>query len=338
VTQPGPLRGGVATGVGSLPGTDPGEAARVVFGELPDLPHLAELPARGPGADLVGRAGALLVDLPVEVVPAGWRLTDRPGIDVRRASAYLSQDLDELEAHAQGVTGPVKLQVCGPWTLAAALRLPRGEPVLSDPGAVRDLVASLTEGVVAHVGDLRRRLPDAQPVLQLDEPSLPAALAGAVRTSSGARTIAAVAEADAEDVVRGLVRAAGVPVVLHCCAARPPVGLARRAGAAGVSVDLTVVDETVEEPLGEAVEAGLLLLAGLVPAVRSDVEGMSDVRSTVDPVRRLWHRLGLDQERLAGQVVVTPTCGLAGATPAYARAALTRVREVARALPELEVS
>ena len=33
-----------ATGVGSLPGTDPVEAQRLIFGELPDLPHLAELP------------------------------------------------------------------------------------------------------------------------------------------------------------------------------------------------------------------------------------------------------------------------------------------------------
>ena len=44
---------GGATGVGSMPGTDPAEAMRIVLGELPDLPHLAELPARGPGADPV---------------------------------------------------------------------------------------------------------------------------------------------------------------------------------------------------------------------------------------------------------------------------------------------
>ena len=37
----------LATGVGSLPGTDPDEAVRIVVGELPDLPHLPELPERG---------------------------------------------------------------------------------------------------------------------------------------------------------------------------------------------------------------------------------------------------------------------------------------------------
>jgi methionine synthase II (cobalamin-independent) len=331
------LTGGVATGVGSMPGTDPRETAAVVVGELPDLPHLAELPARGPGADMVGRAAALLVDLHVDVQPSGWRLVDRPGMDERRARGYLGQDLDELEEHADGVVGPVKVQVTGPWTLAAALQLPRGEPVLTDRGAVRDLVDSLTEGVRAHVAELRTRLPGAEPVLQLDEPSLPAVLGGEVRRSSGATTIGAVPGTAVEDALHALVAAVGAPVVVHCCAASPPVDLLRRAGVAGVSLDLLLVGDRLDDPLGEALEAGRLLLAGVVPAVQPTDAAVSDVRATVEPVRRLWRRLGLDQERLARQVVVTPTCGLAGASPAYARAALTRAREAARALTELEV-
>ena len=76
----------------------PGEAVATVLGELPQLPHLPELPGRGPGADLVGRTAALLVDLHVDLQPSGWRLVDRPGMDERRARAYLGEDLDELEA------------------------------------------------------------------------------------------------------------------------------------------------------------------------------------------------------------------------------------------------
>jgi hypothetical protein len=329
---------GSATGVGSLPGTEPREAAALVTGELPDLPHLPELPGRGPGADMLGRAGSLLVDLHVDLQPSGWRLVDRAGMDERRARSYLGQDLDELESHADGFVGPVKLQVCGPWTAAAALQLPRGEPVLKDPAAVRDLVASLTEGLLLHVRDLRARLPGAEPVLQLDEPSLPAVLAGAVRSSSGATTVAPVKETDAEDVLSALVAAVGVPVVVHCCAARPPVGLARRAGAAGVSVDLTLLGQDMDDELGEAVESGLVLLAGLVPSVAGGRGSMSGVAATVEPVRQLWVRLGLDRQRLVDQVVVTPTCGLAGASPPHARAALTMAREAARALTEMEVS
>ena len=71
---------GPASGVGSLPGTDPAEAVRLVVGELPDFAHLPELPARGPGADLIGRSAAFLVDLAFDLTPAGWRLVARPGI------------------------------------------------------------------------------------------------------------------------------------------------------------------------------------------------------------------------------------------------------------------
>ncbi|MGH8893250.1 MAG: methionine synthase [Actinomycetes bacterium] len=324
---------GWATGVGSLPHTDPGEASAVVAGELPDLPHLPELPARGPGADMVGRAAALLVDLHVDVQPSGWRLVDRPGLDERRARGYLSHDLDELEKACQGASGPVKLQVAGPWTTAAALRLPRGEPVLADPGATRDVVASLTEGLAGHVADLRRRLPAAAPLLQLDEPSLPAVLAGGISSTSGARRFEPVAPATAEAVLRSVVAALDVPVLAHCCAARPPVSLLAAAGVAGVSLDLTTLSTELDDEIGAALDEGLALLAGLVPALPAHGGGLSSATGTVEPVRRLWHRLGLPSEGLR-QVVVTPTCGMAGATPAHAVAALRLATAAARQLAD----
>ncbi|MBC7678668.1 MAG: hypothetical protein H7233_06735 [Pseudorhodobacter sp.] len=54
----------------------------------------------------------------------------------------------------------------------------------------------------------------------------------------------------------------------------------------------------------------------------------------IDPVRVLWRRLGFDPDRLPGTVVVTPQCGLAGASPAHARAALAACTEMARRLGE----
>jgi methionine synthase II (cobalamin-independent) len=316
-----------------MPGTDPHEAAAVVAGEVPDLPHLVELPARGPGADLAGRTAALLTDLHVDLQPSGWRLVDRPGTDERRALSYLSHDLDELEGAHQGRTLAVKVQLCGPWTLAAALRLPRGEPVLSDAGAVRDLVQSLTEGAVQHLADVRRRLPRAPLVLQVDEPSLPAVLAGGIRSSSGARSFAPVPATAVEESLRGLVDAVGVPVVVHCCAERPPVATLVRAGAGGLSLDLTVLARDVDDELGEAVDGGVRLLAGLVPSTSERGVPVSDPAGTVEPVRRLWRRLGLPVASLR-QVVVTPTCGLAGASPDHARAALRLAAESARQLAE----
>src|SRR5262245_10657259 len=93
---------GSATGVGSMPGIDVTQTCRMVCGEVPDLPFLPELPGRGPGADITGRAAALLVDLPVQISTRGWKLADRPGRDASRAAGYWSQDLDTLEEVAAG--------------------------------------------------------------------------------------------------------------------------------------------------------------------------------------------------------------------------------------------
>jgi methionine synthase II (cobalamin-independent) len=44
---------------------------------------------------------------------------------------------------------------------------------------------------------------------------------------------------------------------------------------------------------------------------------------------------GISAAGIAAQVVLTPACGLAGAPPDYARAALAACRAAARMLPEL---
>ena len=323
---------GAATGVGSLPGDDAREAARLVVGELPDLPHLPELPGRGAGADLTGRTAALLAGLNVDLQPAGWRFVDRAGLDQRRALDLLDRDLDAREEAAQGWRGPLKLQAAGPLTLAATIELPRGGRVLGDAGAVRDLAESLADGLAAHVADVARRVPGAQLVVQLDEPALPAVLAGAVPTASGFGRYTAFDPGTARDrigTVAWALSATGAAVGAHCCAARPPLGLLRDAGVTLLSIDVTLALD--EDAVGEAVEAGVRLVAGIVPA--TDAE-LSDLAATVRPVRSLWRRLGFAPERLAEVVIVSPTCGLAGASPDYARAALTRCVEAGRLLRE----
>src|SRR6202522_3243083 len=230
---------GSATGIGSMPGTDPAEAMRVVVGELPDFPYLPELPDRGPGADLTGRTAALLVDMPVEVTLRGWRLAERPGRDAARARSMLSADLDVLEEVLQGFEGPLKIQLCGPWTLAATLELTRTmNMALADPGAVADLTASLAEGTAAHVAEVGKRVPGARLVVQFDEPALPAVIAGQVPTASGLSRLAAV-EADVlqERLAQVLAAARGYTIV-HCCATTVPFGIIRAAGADAVSFDL----------------------------------------------------------------------------------------------------
>jgi methionine synthase II (cobalamin-independent) len=319
--------------VGSLPGTDVVEATRMVLGELPDLPHLPELPARGPGADLIGRGAGLLVDLPVDLYAGRWRVASRPGRDLRRTRDLLERDLDALTDAGDGWTGPVKVQAAGPWTLAASLDRATGGALLHDHGAVRDLAASLADGLAGHVAEVRRRLPGAEVLLQLDEPSLPAVLGGRVPTESGLHTVRSVDGPTARERLATVIEAAGAPVVVHCCAPAVPVALLVAAGAVGVSIDLALLrlDRTGDlDALGEALDAGHALFAGAVPT--SLPGGVPSGKDAAVAVLDLWRRWGFPAARLAEQVVVTPACGLAGATPEYARAALAACVEAGRRL------
>jgi methionine synthase II (cobalamin-independent) len=323
---------GPATGVGSLPGDDAREAVKTATGSFEDFPFLPELPARGPGADMIGRTAGLLVELYARVEPSGWRIGDRPGRDTRRARSWLVQDLDALEEYTQGYTGPLKVQAVGPWTLAASLELRNGEAALSDPGASRDLTASLAEGLRLHLEDVRRRVPGAQVVLQLDEPSLTAVLRGQVRTASGYRTHRAVDRQVVEGALREVFAVQdGGPVVVHSCAPDVPFALLRRAGAAAISFDFSLVTERDDDAIGEAVEGGTRLFAGVVPGTDGP---LSDPAGSVMGVRTLWRRLGLRPGLLADAVTVTPACGLAGASPEYARRALAHCVRAARSLAD----
>jgi methionine synthase II (cobalamin-independent) len=322
-----PWSPGSASGIGSLPGTDIREWVRTVLGELP-LPYLPELPDRGPGADLVGRTAGLLVDLPVDLYMARWRVVGRAGLDARRIADLWERDLDALTEEADGYTGPLKVQAAGPWTLAASLQLPIGGPMLRDAGAVRELTGSLAEGLASHVRSVVQRVPGATVLLQLDEPSLPSVLAGRVPTESGFGTLRAVEESSARDTLAAVIAAVEVPVVVHCCASPVPVSLLRSAGAAGVALDLAL--EPALDPLGEALDAGFGLFAGAFPAVGTPPPS-ADVAARV---RDLWGKLGLSPDRLPEQVVVTPSCGAAGASVADARAGLTVAREAAQRLLE----
>ncbi|MFF4221421.1 methionine synthase [Streptomyces abikoensis] len=325
---------GAATGVGSMPGGDAREAAKTVTGSLETLPHLPELPARGPGADMIGRTAGMLVEVFAHLEPSGWRVSDRPGRDTRRARSWLGEDLDALEEFTQGHQGALKVSAVGPWTLAASLQLRGGEAALADPGACRDLTASLAEGLRGHLAEVRRRVPGARIVLQLDEPSLPAVLRGQIRTASGYRTHRAVDRAVVEGALRDMAAVAteaGAELVVHSCAPGVPFALLRRAGVTGVSFDFSLLTEREDDAIGEAVEAGTTLFAGVVPGVDGP---LSDPAGSVMGVRTLWRRLGLAPGSLSESVVVTPSCGLAGASPAYARAALAHCVRAAKSLAD----
>lgn len=321
-----------ATGVGSMPGDNDrafAEAVRVVLGEVPDLPHVPEVPGRGVAAGMIGRGLAVLDGLAADLQPAGWRLTDSAGVDHRRARSLLAQDLDQVEEQAQGYAGAFKTQATGPWTLAATVEKPRGDKVLADHGARRELVQSLAEGMGNHVADLKRRLRGADRlIVQLDEPLLAAVVNGQVPTASGYGRHRTIHPPEASEHLALVLRAiadAGAEPWVHSCAAETPWSLVAGAGAQGLSADLDLLGAADLDVFAEAIESGRTAVLGVVPTL--DPSATPGDAQLTDRVTRWLDMLGLDPA-MPG-VVISPTCGLAGASGAWAHRALTLSRRVA---------
>lgn len=324
----------IATGIGSMPGEDFAESTRVVLGELaepPGLVYLPELPARGAIAGMVGRTLGLL-ELDADLQPAGWRLTGTsgsPALDQRRARSLLRQDLDTFEELAQAHRGPLKIQVTGPWTLAATVERPRGDKLLADHGARRDLAQALAEAVSEHVRDLRKRIASERLIVQLDEPALAAVLDARVPTASGFgrhRSVHAAEATEALGWVLDAIRQQDAESWVHSCAKGTPLGLLGSAD--GVSVDLAQLGAADFEALAERLESGRTVALGVVPGTDSEIND----KQVTESVLRWLDMLGLDPAQIGERLVLTPACGLAGAGASYVRTALTTLRASAASL------
>ena len=189
--------------------------------------------------------------------------------------------------------------------------------MLADFGARRELAQSLAEGLTAHIADLRRRLPGADRlVVQVDEPALPAVLGGGVPTASGFHRHRSVDLPEASQALGWVVDAvtgAGAEPWVHSCAKETPLDLLRGAGARGLSVDHTQLSARDHDELAAALDAGETVALGVVPSTAPPTPP-SDAQVT-ESVLRWLEMLGLDPEQVGDHLVLTPACGLAGASP-----------------------
>ena len=205
----------------------------------------------------------------------------------------------------------------------------RGDRAVVDPGARRDLAQSLGEGVAAHAAAVAARMPGAEIVVQLDEPSVPAVLHG--WPADGQRLRQAGCRRGARSSSRSWPPSSAASAGRWwCTAARracrwtssvPPVPPA-------VSFDLGLVQDL--DAVGTAIEAGTHLVPRRRPRYRRD--RCPPRRRPRPGCRPGGGSSASPAEQLPAAVTLTPSCGLAGATPAYARAAMAHVREAAKYL------
>lgn len=319
------------TAAGSLPGTDFAGALRAMGEQLPELLPWPELPARGVESQLIGRTLGLIDGLSFDVQPAGWRLTQHSGREQRRATTQWRSDLDDAEEVLQDFSGEMKVALAGPWTLAAGIERPRGDRMIADHGARRELAEALHEAATGLLSELSRRLPQIRPVLQIDEPSLIAVADGAVPTASGFSRHRAVGEAELSHALAPL-GGLDVATVLHCCAPGQWLKLARSAAFDAVAIDVRLFGGTASrDALGTWLGEGRQAHVGVVDTASCALQGRDQL---VTAALGLLRSVEIEPDSLAPRVVLGTACGMAGWMPSDVTAQLRELREAASLVAE----
>jgi len=196
---------------------------------------------------------------------------------------------------------------------------------------VRDLAGSLAEGVAAHRAQLARRL-DTPVVVQFDEPMLPAALEGRLTGVTSLTPVHPIDESVAAALLDDLVATVGTDVVLHSCASGLPWKMLQRSAIHAVSIDASTLVPADLDGIGEFVESGRTVMLGVVattaPPARPSAEEIAKAAAAVTD------RLGFPRAVMRERIGITPTCGLAGATPQWARSAIEFAQKAADAFAD----
>jgi len=301
------------TGVGSLPHTDPVEAARFVI-ETTDVPHLPQLPRRhrqegmlvqwGDGLCGLGAAGADPIGLAVGVPPGP------------REEAFVGATT-AMEVFAAAGVDVVKTQMTGPITLGLTA-LAAGRRI---DGLWTCVVDGLARRAAAHVTSIAERLPGAEIHLVVDEPSLIAFAPG--------RPEGPISVADAGSVLTEFFAALDVPAGLHCCG-DTDWGMVARLRPASISLDVHALDDGFREhaaELAEAIGDGTRLVWGLVPSRPGPVDRSVVERRYGTAMARLVME-GAATTALIDDAWASPSCGLAAVSAKAAATVMSRLREI----------
>ena len=315
---------GLATSIGSLPHYDPSDAVDFVLRHQHGLPAAPSLPARSRAEGMIAQAawgvpgvrvledGSFEVDL--DALDPDAPLTD-PG--------FSSDGFVGLRAFLTAVAdrrGPIKASLTGPVTFGVALHA-AGVPAELAFRVSGAAVARRAKALVQHIS---ARVPQAQLVVFVDEPSLTGAMDPAFP----------IAPLDAVDLVSGTLAALERLSItgLHCCG---PADwrLLMQAGAQILSLPIDAGIEGSAGALAGFLERGGWVAWGAVPTDRP-------IGTTVD---RLWRQLsgvwcelvtsgGCDPVRLRTQAMITPACGLYRHGVPQAEQVLTFTNRVAERL------
>jgi hypothetical protein len=309
------LLAGVATGIGSLPHTDPVAAAELVLRCHPNLPAAPQLPARDAREGVVAQWLRALPEVDIErdgtLIIRGQ--SDEPPECVFDTCAH-SGLLAFLDAASERTPLRVKVQLTGPLTLGVAL-CDAGMPPAR---AFRRAAIVVREWAAALEALVETQLPGTGLVLFFDEPALVAWRRGDDPVDREA----------AIDVLSGALAAVDCVTGVHVCS-DGDIALALEAGpeVLGLPVRGSLVDEAVA--LARFLDGDGWVAWGAVPTDRPVGESAQPHWRALASVWCELTKRGCDPVPLRTRGLITPACGLAGYGASQAERVLRLSRELA---------
>ncbi|MBC7342797.1 MAG: hypothetical protein H5U02_10210 [Clostridia bacterium] len=331
--------GFMATGIGSLPYTEPELAVGLIFKYMPNIPHWPQLPRRGTPEHFVHqylnpllRLGILEEDTQERVSftyqSQGWenRLVEFYNLWLsveggslealelfalpEAAAPGFYRLREEVEGGAENATiSYLKGQIAGPLSMALNLKDNQGKPAYYSR-ELRDLVVKAT--ALQALWQATSMAKWGFPVMIfVDDPAIGA---------YGSANYISISRADVLDdlkTISNLLRQTGTLVGLHSCASIDWT-LPIEANFSILAVDayhFFIPFSAYAAALKAFVEQGGIIAWGIVPTSEEAYAETSDtlVRKLKDEIQILV-QLGISQSPLERQSLITPSCGT-GALP-----------------------
>jgi len=337
--------GPAATGIGSVPFTDPQETVALVLETLPQIPYWPQMVRLGYLEDMAAQAARGLPGLKVD--EANRTVAMDPDLSREEALAQfyeivLSGDLTPFAFEAQdargffallaavasqGSIGPaLKGQLSGPVTFAGVVKDAGGKPILYD----RELTQAVCSGLARKVAWQAEKFRELgkEPIVFLDEPFLTGF--GSAYLPISKDEVAGILTQTLEEA-RG---AAAGPITLgmHCCG-NTDWSLLLNAPIDILSFDSFGYFDSLrlyDQALAHYLDRGGWLAWGLVPTNEDFKPETADT---------LWQRFQAQMNHLAedvhrglkeilSQSLLTPACGTGYMSQDDARRVLTTLKEL----------
>ncbi|NJD61263.1 MAG: methionine synthase [Deltaproteobacteria bacterium] len=328
-----------ATGVGSLPHTDPAKAVRLVLSCFHDVPCWPQLPRRAflesmyvqyaaglPGASIEGERlyveGGEEAQGDTEIFYERFLSGDAASFAI---PAERAAGLYALLSSAEGAYPAVKGQVTGPVSFGLTVSDRKKKPIFYDP-VVRDVLVKhllrVAQWQVSVLSRLSRTV-----ILVLDEPYL-------------ASVGSAIVSLDREEVIGCLNEIFdGLPGVLcgvHCCA-NTDWGLVLSSRAGYLSFDAYgYVDSLLlyPEEVGAFLHRGGKLAFGIVPTSAEGIlrETPETLAARMDSILGKFESRGIARDAVIRSAFLTPACGLGTLQEEEAEGAARLARDLSRLL------